>query len=113
MFWKSSNLLTNKKYARVVSILIFYICCLSATAQSHMHIHHKDGGTSDVPIEQIDRITFVKGSDESNGMVSMTCSWLWGDTEAGYFELLTFNEDKTYMGHDKYFTYGFDAMTYG
>lgn len=44
---------------------------------------------------------------------SITGSWLWGDTEAGYYELLTFNDNKTYTGYDNYFTYGFDTMTYG
>lgn len=94
--------------------LIWAICCSNiCSAQNYMRIHHKDGGYSDAPIEQIDSITFVKGSDDPNGEASMTGSWLWGDTEAGYYELLTFNEDKTYTGYDNYFTHGFDAMTYG
>lgn len=94
--------------------LIWALCCSNiCSAQNYMRIHHKDGGYSDVPIEQIDSITFVKGSDEPDGEVSMIGSWLWGDTEAGYYELLTFNDDKTYTGYDNYFTYGFDTMTYG
>ena len=64
-------------------------------------------------IEQIDSITFVDGSDVSPVEGSLTGSWLWGDADAGYYELLTFNEDKTYTGYDNYFTYGFDTMTYG
>ena len=44
---------------------------------------------------------------------SLVESWLWRDSDAGYYELLTFNEDKTYTGYDNYFTYGFDTMTYG
>ena len=66
-----------------------------------------------VPIEQMDSITFVDGSDLPDNEASLMGSWLWGDTEAGYYELLTFNEDKTYTGYDNYFTYGFDTMTYG
>lgn len=64
-------------------------------------------------IELIDSITFVDGSDLSVNEGSLVGSWLWGDAEAGYYELLTFNEDKTYTGYDNYFTYGFDTMTYG
>ena len=64
-------------------------------------------------IEQIDSITFVDGSDVSPVEGSLTGSWLWGDADAGYYELLTFNEDKTYTGYDNYFTYGFDTTTYG
>lgn len=64
-------------------------------------------------IEQIDSITFVDGSDLPVYERSLVGSWLWGDTEAGYYELLTFNDDKTYTGYDYYFTYGFDTMTYG
>lgn len=43
----------------------------------------------------------------------MTGSWLWANKEAGYYELLTFNEDCTYTGYDYYFSYGFDTYTYG
>ena len=82
-------------------------------AQTHMRIHHKGGGHSDVAIEQIDSITFVDGSEPLENEGSIVGSWLWGDTEAGYYELLTFNEDRTYTGYDNYFTYGFDTMTYG
>lgn len=81
-------------------------------AQTHMRIHYKDGEHSDVPIEQIDSITFVNG-DEGLAEIELTGSWLWGDAEAGYYELLTFNDDNTYTGYDNYFTYGFDTMTYG
>lgn len=78
-----------------------------------MRIHHRNGGHSDVPIEQIDSITFVNGSDSPTDEGHLVGSWLWGDAEAGYLELITFNCDKTYTGYDKYFTYGFDTMTYG
>lgn len=99
--------------SRSISILVFSICCLYVTAQSHMRIYHKSGGHSDVAIEQIDSITFVEGSDSPIDEGSIVGSWLWGDAEAGYYELLTFNDDKTYTGYDNYFMYGFDTMTYG
>ena len=88
-------------------------CYAVAFSQTHMRIHHKGGGHSDVAIEQIDSITFVDGSDLPVNEGNLVGSWLWGDAEAGYYELLTFNEDKTYTGYDNYFTYGFDTMTYG
>ena len=78
-----------------------------------MRIHHKGGGHSDVPIEQIDSITFVDSDDVKAEEVEFTGSWLWGDVDAGYYELLTFNDDNTYTGYDNYFSYGFDTMTYG
>ncbi len=64
-------------------------------------------------IEQIDSITFVDRSNLPDNERYLMGSWLWGDAEAGYYELLTFNNDRTYTGYDNYFTYGFDTMTYG
>ena len=78
-----------------------------------MRIHYKGGGYSDVAIEQVDSITFVKGGDAPAAEVSLIGEWLWGSKEQGYYELLTINEDRTYTGYDNYFAYGFDLMTYG
>ena len=99
-------------YRLFLIIALFASCCM-VLAQSHMRIHHKGGGQSDIAIEQIDSITFVDGKEVAMEEASLTGSWLWGDVEAGYYELLTFNENKTYTGYDNYFTYGFDTMTYG
>ena len=82
-------------------------------AQDTMRIHYKNGGHSDVAIEQVDSITFVKGSDAPAAEVSIVGSWLWGNQDQGYYELLTINDDHTYTGYDNYFSYGFDTMTYG
>lgn len=101
------------QFKRFLVLLGLAIGVIGIHAQTHMRIHHKGGGHSDVPIEQMDSITFVDGSDLPDNEASLMGSWLWGDTEAGYYELLTFNEDKTYTGYDNYFTYGFDTMTYG
>ena len=93
------------------------LCLLGLTsvsqAQDTMRIHYKNGGHSDVAIEQVDSITFVKGGDASTAEVSLVGSWLWGNQEQGYYELLTINDDHTYTGYDNYFSYGFDLMTYG
>ena len=101
------------QFKRFLVLLGLAIGVIGIHAQTHMRIHHKGGGHSDVPIEQMDSITFVDGSDLPDNEASLMGSWLWGDTEAGYYELLTFNEDKTYTGYDNYFAYGFDTMTYG
>lgn len=99
--------------SRLFVLIVFLTGFATLYAQTHMRIHHKGGGHSDVTIEQIDSITFVDGSDLPVNEGSLVGSWLWGDAEAGYYELLTFNDDKTYTGYDNYFTYGFDTMTYG
>lgn len=80
-------------------------------AQTHMRIHHKDGGRSDVPIEQIDSITFVESGQQQEA--TLLGSWMWGDSEKGYYEVLTFNGDRTYIGYDYYLEYGFDTWSYG
>ena len=49
-------------------------------SQTNMRIHHRGGGHSDVPIEQIDSITFVGGSDLPADDASLIGSWLWGDS---------------------------------
>lgn len=94
-------------------LLLLVLVCPKSTAQTHMRIHLNGGIHTDVPIEKIDSITFIDGSKLPVDEACLTGSWLWGDAEAGYYELLTFNEDKTYTGYDNYFTYGFDTITYG
>jgi hypothetical protein len=98
-------------------LLFALLCLLGLTpvcqAQDAMRIHYKGGGYSDVAIEQVDSITFVKGDDTLVAEVSLAGAWLWGSQEQGYYELLTINDDHTYTGYDNYFSYGFDLMTYG
>ena len=98
---------------RIVFSLLLLLYINEGYSQIYMRIHHKGGGHSDVAIEQVDSITFVDGSDLPVNEGNLVGSWLWGDAEAGYYELLTFNDDKTYTGYDNYFTYGFDTMTSG
>lgn len=92
-------------------------CCLYglsivSSAQNNMRIHYKGGAVSDIPVEEIDSITFVQ-KDTPAEEVTLIGSWFWCSQEQGYYELLTFNEDRTYTGYDFYFAYGFDTMTYG
>ena len=98
---------------RFCILFIANIICIVCSAQSYMRIHHKGGGYSDIDIERIDSISFVDESDLPGEVSSLIGCWLWGNGASGYYELLTFNEDKTYTGYDNYFTYGFDTMTYG
>lgn len=82
-------------------------------AQDYMRIHYNNGADTDISIVEIDSITFVDVDSSASVEADLTGSWLWGNQEQGYYELLSFNTDKTYTGYDKYFTYGFDTMTYG
>lgn len=96
----------------LLSTLFSFFYCPYSEAQNIMRINYKDGNISEVPIEQIDSITFVDKEEETHE-ATLIGEWLWGNVEQGYYELLKFNEDKTYTGYDNYFTYGFDTMTYG
>ena len=98
---------------KTLCLIIVNLTCIAAYTQTYMRIHQKGGDHSDVPIEKIDSITFVDNGDVTRCESELFGEWLWGSIEAGYYELLTFNEDKTYTGYDNYFSYGFDAMTYG
>ena len=99
---------------RIISILLIFLCT-GMHAQTAMRIHCKNGTKVDVAVEEVDSVTFIEQGEGtgSEQAVELTGSWLWGDKDAGYYELLTFNSDKTYTGYDNYFTYGYDTMTYG
>jgi len=97
---------------REYMILIAAFFSIQSVAQNTIRIHYKNGSTCDFPICEVDSITFSEGNVEEQEP-KLLGAWLWGDVKAGYYELLTFNDDKTYMGYDNYFTYGFDTMTYG
>lgn len=104
---------------RVAIILLLCFCAdVGIYAQDYMRIHYKGGTHTDISVTEIDSITFVDvpyfdNGDEQGDGVSLNGSWFWGSQEAGYYELLTFNDDHTYTGYDNYFTYGFDTQTYG
>lgn len=82
-------------------------------AQDNVRIHYKNGTHTDISMAEIDSLTFVEAGSSTSVEAELTGSWLWGNTEAGYYELLAFSEDHTFTGYDNYFTYGFDTMTYG
>jgi|GEM_PF-2536628 len=98
--------------------LVFILCVLlsiGTLAQSHVRVHYKNGSHVDIPIADVDSLTFVDAEVDSAvvGRAELAGSWVWGNVEQGYYELLTFNTDYTYTGYDNYFTYGFDTWTYG
>lgn len=80
----------------VFLLLVILFNLLIVYGQSNMRIHNKSGNHSDIPIEKIDSITFVDRNDATDGVLGLTGGWLWGDADAGYNELLTFNENKMY-----------------
>lgn len=104
------------KYLFIILVLCPVASVMAQSAPA-MHIHFKNGSKMEVATEQVDSITFGEptGGEEEERVEEgvLTGSWMWGSVEAGYYEVLTLNEDKTFTGYDNYFTYGFDMMTYG
>lgn len=95
-----------------IAIVVLLLSNISLVAQNAMRIHYKSGTEQDIPISEIDSVTFVNKATSEEDM-SLTGSWLWGNKDAGDYELLTFDDDHTYIGYDNYFMYGFETMTYG
>ena len=100
---------------RLLVLLFITTLCAAIQAQGVMHMHYKNGTKVDIPVEEVDSITFSEqsGTEEQGTEAALTGSWLWGGLEAGYYELLTLDADNTFTGYDNYFSYGFDTMTYG
>ena len=105
----------HQKHTDMKKLLTILLTCLCIDmyAQSSIRIHHKDGTKIDVAVEEVDSVTFIKASESTETIPELIGDWLWADVEAGYYEVLSFNSDKTYTGYDNYFIYGFDTMTYG
>lgn len=98
------------------SILLFFLLfasALSLSAQNTMRVALKDGTCVDIPIEQIDSVTFVTTEEGETQSVSLVGTWYWESQEQGYSETLTFNADGSFTCLDRYFGYGFDSSTYG
>lgn len=98
---------------RTILTLILLLCGITLMAQNTMRVHYKDGTEQDISTSQIDSLTFVNADTMPTVEAELTGTWLWGNKEAGYYELLAFSNDHTYTGYDNYFSYGFDTMTYG
>ncbi len=102
----------NMNRLRTLISIALLFCSVTLMAQNTMRIHYKDGSEQDISISEVDSVTFVE-KKAPEAPVSLTGEWLWAGKEEGYYELLSFSDDQTYTGYDKYFTYGFDTMTYG
>ena len=98
---------------KILPTILLTCLCISLHAQTTMRVHQKNGTKVDVVVEDVDSVTFIKSADVVENESELIGNWLWGDAEAGYYEVLSFNSDKTYTGYDNYFSYGFDTMTYG
>lgn len=98
---------------KIITTILLTCFCIDMYPQHMMRIHHKDGTKVDVTVEDVDSVTFINKTDAEETVPELIGDWLWGDVEAGYYEVLSFNSDKTFTGYDNYFTYGFDTMTYG
>ena len=102
------------KGQRTIMMVALLLCGVTLMAQNTMRVHYKDGNVLDISIAQMDSVTFVdKNTGHPEETVSLTASWLWGNVNQGYYEVITFSDDHTYTGYDNYFSYGFDSMTYG
>lgn len=61
-----------------------------------MRVQYKDIRKLDIPIVQINSVTFVKDGEAPSdpiAQVSLSVSWLLGCLEQGYYELLTIESD--------------------
>ena len=99
-------------YNKILTTVSCMVVSLQVVSQNTMRINYKDGSVFDTPIERIDSITFIEKKDEPHE-ATLVGDWFWGNKEKGYYEVLTFNEDRTYTGYDYYMEYGFDTWTYG
>ena len=98
---------------KIITTILLTCLSLGLHAQTTMRVHHRDGTKVDVVVEEVDSVTFINKTDGEEPVPELIGNWLWGDVEAGYYEVLSFNSDKTFTGYDNYFIYGFDTMTYG
>lgn len=95
-------------------LLIFLLLGITTmSAQNTMRVSLKDGTPVDIPIEQIDSVTFVTVEREQPREVTLVGTWYWESRERGYSETLTFNADGSFTCIDHYFGYDFDSTTYG
>ena len=85
---------------------------MSAYAQNTLRIHYKNGTTADVTIADVDSLSFIEKTSEP-ATATLAGSWFWGNVEAGYYELATFNADNTFTAYDNMFSFGYETSAYG
>lgn len=95
-------------------LFIMQLCgALTLSAQNTMRVSLKDGTCVEIPVTNINRVTFVTIEEGEQQSVSLVGTWYWESPEQGYSETLTFNADGSFTCIDRYFAYGFDSSTYG
>lgn len=106
-------MLTNDNLKQILSAVLFFLLfSLGVQSQNVMRVVQKDGTVLDVPIANIDSVTFVT-VEKPEQEVAIVGTWQWVGVEEGYSETLTFNADGSFTCLDHYFAYGFDTQTYG
>jgi len=97
---------------RLKAIVILLLVCAGLMAQNTMRVNRVDGTYVDIPVSDIEDVTFIN-QENPVGEATLAGQWLWGSKSEGYFELLTFNEDGSFIGYDKYFEFGTTYNMYG
>lgn len=97
---------------RLFVAIYLTVLCMSVFAQNTLRIHYKNGTTADVTIADIDSLTFTETTSEP-ATATLAGSWLWGNVEAGYYELATFNSDNTFTAYDNMFSFDYETNAYG
>ena len=84
-----------ERFIHIILGFVLAFCCIEAEAQNTMRVSQKDGTVIDIPIENVNSITFVN-VEEPEGKASICGTWKWVGLEEGYSETLTFNADGTF-----------------
>lgn len=100
-----------KQIAFSLILLLFGIVALQA--QNVMRIALSDGKLMEIPVAQIDSVSFVTVEEEAAPTVSLVGTWYWENQLWGYSETVNFNADGSFTCVDHFFEYGFDTSTYG
>lgn len=96
----------------LASLALTLCCSQTVKAQNVMRITQKNGAQMDIPLTEIDSLTFIT-AEEPEEETTLIGTWYWVSQEQGYSETLTFNADGSFTCLDHYFGYGFDSSTYG
>lgn len=98
---------------KVLLLFLLLANAMSLFAQNTMRGSLNNGTCVDIPIDQVDSVTFVTVEKEQLRKVSLVGTWYWVSQEQGYSETLTFNAEGGFTCTDHYFGYDFGTSTYG
>lgn len=97
----------------ILTLIMMSIGTIILNAQNTMRIHLKDGTPLDIPLENVDSISFIEVEQEQTEKATIVGTWYWESKEDGYSETLTFNADGSFFCVAHYFSLGFETNTYG